>query len=66
MNRSFKLHVFLSVTLCVVVFVGASRFAVSWASGEPFRIYFSEILAQHAQRELDASPSALKAFTGSE
>jgi two-component system heavy metal sensor histidine kinase CusS len=57
MKRSFKLHVFLSVTLCVVVFVGASRFAVRWASGEPFRIYFSEILAQHAQRELDSSPS---------
>lgn len=62
MNRSFKLHVFLSVTLCVVVFVGASRVAVRWASGEPFRIYFSEILAQHAQRELDASPSQVDFF----
>lgn len=55
MSRSFKLHVFLSVTLCVVAFVGASRMAVRWASGEPFRIYFSEILAQHAHRELEAS-----------
>lgn len=55
MKRSFKLYVFLSVTLCVVAFVGASRLAARWASGEPFQLYFSEVLAQHVQKELDAN-----------
>jgi len=32
---------------------------VRWTSGEPFRIYFSEVIARHVQKELDASPSLL-------
>lgn len=59
MKRSFKLYIFLSVILCVVVFVGTSRMFVRWTSGEPFRIYFSEVIARHVQKELDASPSLL-------
>jgi signal transduction histidine kinase len=58
-ERSFKLHVFLAVTLCVVAFVGASRMVVRLTSGEPFRIYFSEVMARHVQKELDASPETL-------
>lgn len=59
MKRSFKLYIFLSVILCVVVFVGTSRMFVRWTSGEPFRIYFSEVIARHVQKELDASPALL-------
>ena len=32
---------------------------VRWTSGEPFRIYFSEVIARHVQKELDASPALL-------
>jgi len=59
MRRSFKLHVFLSITLCVVSVVVASRVVVRWTSGEPFRMYFSEVLAQHVQKELDANTGQL-------
>ncbi len=59
MRRSFTLHVFLSVTLCVVAFAGASRLVVRWASGEPFQLYFSEVLAQHVQKELDTTVGQL-------
>lgn len=59
MERSFKLHVFLAVTLCVVAFVSASRMVVRLTSGEPFRIYFSEVMARHMQKELDVSAGTL-------
>jgi len=59
MKRSFKLYIFLSVILCVVVFLGTSRMFVRWTSGEPFRIYFSEVIARHVQKELDVSPALL-------
>ena len=59
MRRSFKLHVFLSITLCVVSVVVASRVVVRWTSGEPFRMYFSDVLAQHVQKELDANTGQL-------
>ena len=59
MQRSFKLYVFLSVTLCVVIFVGASRMMVRWTSGEPFRMYFSDVVALQVQKELVANPSTL-------
>jgi signal transduction histidine kinase len=52
MRRSFKLHLFLAVALTVVVFIVMARMTVIWTAGEPFRIYFVEILAKHAQREL--------------
>lgn len=52
MKRSFKLHLFLAVTLTVVVFIVTARMTVIWTAGEPFRIYFVENLAKHTQREL--------------
>lgn len=32
---------------------------VRWTSGEPFRAYFSEVMARHVQRELEASSGPL-------
>jgi signal transduction histidine kinase len=51
-KRSFKLHLFLAVTLTVVVFIVMARMTVIWTAGEPFRMYFVEILAKQTQREL--------------
>jgi len=56
MLRSFRLHVFLAVVLCVVAFSVASRLLVANSAFEPLHGHFSEILARHAARELRAAP----------
>jgi two-component system heavy metal sensor histidine kinase CusS len=56
MLRSFRLHVFLAVVLCVLAFSGASRSLVANSAFEPLHGHFSEILARHAARELRATP----------
>jgi len=54
MRRSFRIHVFLAVALCVVAFSGASRLMVANSAFEPLHGHFSEVLARHAARELRA------------
>ena len=56
MLRSFRLHVFLAVVLCVLAFSGASRSLVANSAFEPLHGHFSEILARHTARELRATP----------
>jgi len=56
MRKSFRLHVFLAVVLCVVAFSGASRLLVTNSAIEPLQGHFSEILARHTARELRATP----------
>jgi two-component system heavy metal sensor histidine kinase CusS len=52
MLRSFRLHVFLAVVVCVLAFSGASRLLVANSAFEPLHGHFSEILARHTAREL--------------
>ena len=59
MRRSFRIHVFLAVALCVVAFSGASRLLVANSAFEPLHGHFSEVLARHAARELQAAPGPL-------
>ena len=59
MLRSFRVHVFLAVVLCVVAFSGASRLLVANSAFEPLHGHFSEILARHTARELRAAPGPL-------
>ena len=56
MLRSFRLHVFLAVVVCVLAFSGASRLLVANSAFEPLHGHFSEILARHTARELRATP----------
>ena len=56
MYRSFRLHVFLAVGLCVVAFSGVSRLLVANSALEPLHSHLSEVLARHAARELRAAP----------
>lgn len=55
MLRSFRLHVFLAVVLCVVAFSTASRLLVANSAFDPLHGHFSEILARHTARELRAA-----------
>jgi signal transduction histidine kinase len=56
MLRSFRLHVFLAVVVCVLAFSGASRLLVANSAFEPLHGHFIEILARHTARELRATP----------
>ena len=56
MLRSFRVHVFLAVVLCVVAFSVASRLLVANSAFEPLHGHFSEILARHTARELRVTP----------
>jgi len=60
MLKSFRLHVFLAVVLCVVAFSVASRLLVANSAFEPLHGHFSEILARHAARELAQAPGPVQ------
>ncbi len=55
MKRSFRLRVFLANFTCLLLFILASRVAVHNTFNEPLLNHFSETLAHHMVREIEAS-----------
>ena len=59
MKRSFRLRVFLANFTCLLLFILASRVAVHNTFNEPLVNHFSETLAHHMVREIDASKEGI-------